>query len=295
MLSATPDPVGFRRDRCCCRRPLCGDHVAEFEFEVPGIFDPCREFIWDEKCYCLSMERFIEFVPTNNGKKLVCGRGHNISYERKTFIPAHEFDEGGAFEGILPAELLPTATRINETRWKIPSNAPIYEIEHDKCVACGIPPYDIYSQKDPAEAWAWLQEFSPEIVAEIHAQVAARPGARLSEWYKTIDVDLRQRVMHLIMMSRLHIDHGVPRKIGNELWNLLTVAERRFLQQNLLLRLCRKCNGYKSKKLLPRLEVEELYIATYYDGSRPDAVADRVRWNLLQQTLAKVYENRAVG
>jgi hypothetical protein len=96
------------------------------------------------------------------------------------------------------------------------------------------------------------------------------------------------------MMSRLHVDHAIPPKIGDELWPLLTAPERRFLQ-NLLFRLCERCSIVRARRLTPRGEIERLYVATYYDGSRAEAVADGVRWALLQRVLGKVYEHRKVG
>ncbi|MDQ6942322.1 MAG: hypothetical protein M3169_07365, partial [Candidatus Eremiobacteraeota bacterium] len=90
------------------------------------------------------------------------------------------------------------------------------------------------------------------------------------------------------------IDHGVPRKIGDRLWLLLSARERTFLQRTLLLRLCRKCNGTKSSSLLPRAELERLFAETYYE-SIAAARADVARWSLLTDVLDKVYQEKALG
>jgi hypothetical protein len=96
-------------------------------------------------------------------------------------------------------------------------------------------------------------------------------------------------------MSKLAIDHGVPRKVGDQIWLLLSARERTFLQKSFLLLLCRQCNGAKSSKLLPREQLEALFVATYYDDSIAAAYADVARWTLLTSVLDKVYQQEALG
>lgn len=269
--------------------------VAEFEFEVPGIYEPCRKWCFDDGGYCLNTQRAIEFMDGNSGKKLVCGRGHAIEHNGKTFIPGWEFDEGGQFDGILPDDLLPTQTRIKQSRWKISRGAPIHRRKLTKCVRCKAPPYELYGGADPARAWAWLAKHAPEIIEAIHTQLRVQPGADLAQWFGEINDDLRKKVIKRLTLSALAIDHGVPRKVGDRLWLLLSVRERTFLQISLLLRLCRRCNAEKSSTLLPRDELEGLFVATYYDGSIAAARVDAARWTLLSEVLAKVYHEEQLG
>ncbi len=270
--------------------------MAEIEFEVPGPHPPCRETVWDDGAPrpCFSMERTILHVPTNMGKKLVCGRGHN-QRRNKPFIAAYEFEPGEQFADIVLPEYLPNAQRTRESRWKIPSDAPIYEQEVDTCVACGAPPYDLFGGPDITQAWPWLESYAPELLARIHQQVAQHRGAALADWPSLIDEDLRRAIRERLDQSLLQVDHGVPKKVGNDLWVLLTPPERRLLQMSLLFKMCRRCNGTKSKKLLPQEEIERYYIGTYYDGDRAAAIADATRWAILDRTLTKIYENAAVG
>jgi hypothetical protein len=270
--------------------------MAEIEFEVPGPHPPCRQTMWTSAGFenCFSTERAIRHVPKNMGKMLVCGSGHN-QRAGKAFIPGWEFDEGEQFYDIVPPEYLPTATSKRASRWKIPAEAPINEQDVDICVSCEKPPYDIFGGPDIGNSWSWLEQHEPLLIAEVHSQIAGHPGVDLREWPGLINDDLRRRIRERLDMSLLQIDHGVPRKIGDELWSLLTGAERRFLQISLLLKLCRRCNGVKSKKLLPREEIEAYYVATYYDGFRAAAVAESARWAILDRTLTKIYANKAVG
>jgi hypothetical protein len=265
------------------------------EFQVPGTFEPCPRWIYEEAAYCLNQERFIEIVQNNSGKKLVCGRGHNASADpKKLFIPAWEFAEGGTYHGVLPLELLPEQSRIIETRWKVPRDAPIHAITSARCIRCETPPYVLFGDYDTAELWAWLERYAPDLISAAHEQLKATRGADLSNWFSTIDTSLRTKIMQRLMKSALAIDHGVPKKVGNRVWMLLSAAERRFLQVSLLLRLCRRCNGEKSARLLPRDELERLFAETYYE-SVAAARADTPRWTLLSAVLDRTYSEEAVG
>jgi len=270
--------------------------MAEIEFEVPGFHGPCRTSVWEDGSsgYCMSLTRIIRHVPKNMGKMLLCGNGHNQLGD-KPFIPGYEFDVGGAYEGIVLPEFLPSGQSLRRSRWKIPADAAIFEIDDETCVDCGVPTSDFYAGPDIRTAWPWLEAHAPELIAEVHQQVARIRGASLQDWPSLIDDDLRRRIRERMDKSRLDIDHSIPKAIGDEMWPLLIDQERKVLQLTLLVRLCKKCNMSKSKKLLARETIEQWYVATYFDGNRAAAIADAPRWALVDRVLTKIYDRKAVG
>ncbi|MEA2664519.1 MAG: hypothetical protein QOI11_1463, partial [Candidatus Eremiobacteraeota bacterium] len=114
----------------------------------------------------------------------------------------------------------------------------------------------------------------------------------LSAWFSIISIDLRKKVIDRFTMSTLAIDHGIPRKIGNLAWSELSLAERSFVQ-NLLFKLCRKCNGSKSAKLIPLDALMKMYANTYYGGEVTVAMNDGPRWQLFLGLTRKVYARQA--
>jgi hypothetical protein len=269
--------------------------VAEIEFEVPGPHPPCEAREWRDGRFglCGNDERMIRHVPSNMGKMLVCGVGHN-QRAGKAFIPGHEFDEGGAYHGILPPEFLPDAQSRVKSRWKIPADAVINDSDVDTCMMCRVPPRDFYAGAPIDEALPWFERYEPEIADTIRREVAQSRGT-MAQWYLAIGDELRTRIRKRLDMSRLEVDHAVPRKLGNEVWTLLTPSERRVLQSTLLVKMCKRCNMSKSKKLPLRETVERWYAEVYYDGDIVAAKADQPRWDLVSRTLSKVYGERAVG
>ncbi len=270
--------------------------MAEIEFEITGFFEPCRSSDWTRggPMLCLNTVRAIRHVPANMGKKLVCGNGHN-QRPNSAFIPGHEFDEGGEYYGIVPREFLPSNQSMRDSRWKIPADAAINDVECDACVICGVPTFDFYGGPDIGHAFPWLQLHAPNLVERIRAAVRLHAGASLVDWPGLVDDDLKRRIRERLDMSRLEIDHAVPRKVGNELWQLLTPAERRILQVTLLIKACKSCNLTKAKKLVERDLIESWYVILYCDGDRSAAIADQPRWGLIDRTLTKIFEQRSIG
>lgn len=267
--------------------------LSEDEFPVPGTFAPCRE--WDSlNGYCFSTDRSILYTRTNNSKRLICGNAHFHEHDGKANIPGFEFAEGGAFAGILPYELMPLESTIKGSKWKIPRQARIRLSEFHSCAHCDIPEFNNYRNKDVSKLWAWLSQFAPELADAVHAEVRLAHGAEFKDWFALISVALRTRIIKRTEMSLLHIDHGIPKKIGEELWPLLEPDERRFLQATLLFQMCRKCNGSKSAKLLQREELTRMYGEVVY-GSVAAARQDTIRWRLFENVLEKAYERRALG
>jgi hypothetical protein len=242
----------------------------------------------------MSIERAIRHVPKNMGKMLVCGNGHN-QRPGSPFIGGHEFDVGGQFEGIVPPEFLPGELSIRNSRWKIPADAPIYQIDDDMCVACRKPPFHFFGGPDIRSAWPWLEDYAPALLSEIHTQISRHPGASLEDWPALINDDLKRRVRERLDKSLLDVEHSIPKAIGDEMWHLLIAPERRVLQVTLLVRGCRDCNLKKSKRLLPREQIEQWYIDTYFDGDRAGAKADARRWTAIDRVLTKIYEYKALG
>lgn len=267
--------------------------LSEDEFPLPGTFPPCQE--WDSlNGYCLSTTRSILYTRSNNSKRLICGNSHFYPHNGKSNIPGFEFAEGGAFEGILPFELMPLESTIKGSKWKVPRQVRARLSEFDSCARCNVPEFNNFHNKDTSKLWAWISEFAPDLAEAAHAEVRLAQGAELKHWFAIISVLLRTRIIKRTEMSILHIDHGIPKKIGDELWPLLDPEERRFLQNTLLFKMCRKCNGFKSAKLLPREELTQMYGAVVY-GSVAAARQDATRWRLFESVLAKVYERRALG
>jgi hypothetical protein len=267
--------------------------LAQDEFEVPGIFEPCQD--WNSiDGYCFNTSRAILHTRSNNSKQLICGNGHTLLHEGKVNIPAFQFADGGAFANVLPAELTPRASTVKKSRWAVPRAALARLDEFTSCARCRAEEFQAYGNKDTQLLWAWLSEWAPELVAAVHAELRSKPGAKLQDWFLHASVSLRTRIVTRVEMSLLQIDHGIPKKTGDELWPFLTSDERNFLQQLLLFKLCRRCNGAKSAKLLPRDELVRMYSETLY-GSFAAAQADPIRWLILQRVLDKAYEQRALG
>jgi hypothetical protein len=282
-------------DGNCSRMPV-GDPIRAFaqdEFEVPGRFEPCQD--WNSiDGYCLSTVRAILHTRSNNSKQLICGNGHTRLHEGKINIPAFQFDEGGAFADVLPPELTPRASTIKKSRWSVPRAALARLDEFTSCARCGAEEFQAYGNKDSQLLWAWISEWEPELVAAVHTELRSKPGAKLQDWFLHTSVSLRTRIVARVEMSILHIDHGIPKKIGDALWPILTSDERHFVQQLLLFKMCRRCNGAKSAKLLPRDDLIRMYAETLY-GSLAAARHDSIRWQLLQDILDKAHEQRALG
>lgn len=270
--------------------------LSEFEWTIEDrVFEPCEKTDWGQQDRCGSTVRLIRFVPTNSGKKLVCANDHNHAFEGNAFIPAEEFGPGGSFEGVLPAELQPSERELRELivkRWKISRESKNRLDSQTECASCLTPPFPVYRVDSHAELWDWIAEHDRDLLAKIHARLRESPGTELADWYASIPTDLRSEVMDRINMSLFHVDHGVPRKIANLRWALLSRSSRRFLQRNLLFALCRKCNGSKSSRLIERDRLVEMYVQTYYDGSRAAAIHDLARWKILNETLDRIYEAR---
>lgn len=266
---------------------------AEDEFPINRLFEPCQDWTSTDG-YCLNTSRSILYVRSNGGKQLICGNGHAMLHNGKPFIPAYEFADGGAFAGVLPPEQMPKGSTIKGSRWK-PSRQSIARLsEFTSCARCGAAEFNSYENKDTTKLWTWLNEFAPDLVSAVHLELRAKPGAELKDWFQHISVALRTRIVKRADDSILNIDHGVPRKVGDRLWPLLSTDERLFLQETLLFMMCRMCNGSKSSKLLPNDELTRIYAETLY-GSIAAAKQDSIRWELFQAVLEKAYQQRAYG
>jgi hypothetical protein len=265
------------------------------EFEVPRAFEPCRHLQSAESTYCGSTRRFIRYVPSSSGRKLVCENEHSVQHNGKSFIPAYEFDDGGAFEGTLPEELLPNNARIRQTRWKISNKAEARLSGYSRCALCETQPFDMYANTKTLEAWQWIAQHDKPLLSEIHTELSAAPGIDLREWFGAASVALRQKIIERLSMSTLVIDHGVPRQIANDRWPFLSAAERVFLQEDLLFKLCRRCNGERASDLLPLERLTGMYVDTLYHGSLAAAKADTRRWIHFETVAKLIYRQKLLA
>lgn len=256
---------------------------------VHGKFEPCPAVIDWRGQSCDDQERFIEFVPTNSGKRLICGRNHRLAFEGKTWIPLEEFGPDGSFHDVLPDELCPSETELRARRWN-PPKATKRRLEHQQeCLKCDAPPLLTWRNSQTDNAWQWLTEHDREVIQAIHSELRGIDGpVDLAEWYEHLSTPMRKRVCERFNLSALENDHGIPRKVANERWYELSKPTRKFLQGDLIFKICRKCNGTKGSKLHPPEELLELYAKQYFHGSEVAARAD-ARFALFEEVLAVFY------
>jgi len=192
----------------------------------------------------------------------------------------------------LPRELQPTDAEVRAKRWKISKEAKDRLGAEECCAKCGAPPFLAFINPEPAALWEWLSEYDEDLLAVIQKDLRGKAGVEMSDWFFHVSPTMKMKITRRLTQSPLVVDHGIPRKIGDFHWQKLSRSSRRFLQQNFLFALCKKCNGSKSAKLFDRHELIRMYIDTYYDGSIAAAKSDARRWELLEETLRPFYEEQ---
>jgi hypothetical protein len=266
-----------------------------YEWEVPWDFEPCGVFDWETGGHCTEVVRVIRLVPSNSGKALYCARDHHHDFEGKTFIPRQEFGPGGAFYGILPPELTPNETQLRAARWKISKTVQELLSDRNVCAMCAIPEFNAWENADLADIWQWIMQYDTDLFKEIRTVLSGGAPVNFSDWFALLPGELRARVQERLNMSILVYDHGLPRKIGNQVWPMLSRPARDMLQQGLIFKICRKCNGTKSGTLPPLDVLLNMYTNYYFDGSESAARANP-RWSALEEVISVVYgdSSRAV-
>ena len=282
-------------DRSNTNEGALGDLAFQTEWIVEDRdFEPC-ETIDFRTGRCGETRRVIRYVPEGPHKGLFCFKGHHCKYGEKEWIAAYEFEPGGDFCGILPEELEPTEEELKQKRWHLGENfKERFRTKHTVCAhpMCKKPPLSGWQKCPPDEIFVWLQEHAADLHAKIVAELRAVQGLDFSKWTVALSTELRAEVIDRLNKSILNIDHGVPRKRGNQIWRGLSRPARLFFRENLVFHLCRKCNGNKSAKLLPRDQIIDMYVEYHYE-SLAAAKADVVRWRLLLEILDAAYKEEA--
>jgi hypothetical protein len=224
---------------------------------------------------------------SNSSKKLMCGNEHNIPHKGNAFISPSEFGPGGDFYNMIDPEFLPPEAKIIAGKWKISKARQGVLSQFAQCAHCGAAPY--VGGGDKTKAWAWIHDNDESLFIEIQGALQLKSGINLSEWYTALPLALRTKVQRRLDKSTLCFDHGIPRKIGNEVWLRLSADERIILQTDLVFKLCRHCNLGKSARLETQEAILNMYVDINFGGSIAAAVADRRRWQALQGVFRVVY------
>jgi hypothetical protein len=261
--------------------------ATQQEFPLDGEFEPCSAYFYEDRRVCLSTDRMIVHLFSNSGKKLMCGNEHNVPHKGKPFISPSEFGPGGDFYNMIDPEFLPPDAKFVAGKWKISKGRQAVLSQFAECAYCGAAPY--VGRGDKAEAWAWIHDNDKVLFLEIQRALQFKSGINLSEWYTALPLSLRTKVQRRLDKSTLCFDHGIPRKVGNEIWLRLSADERTILQNDLVFKLCRHCNLGKSARLEVRDAILSMYVDINYGGSMAAAVADSRRWQAIHGVFKVVY------
>ncbi len=260
----------------------------EHEWLLDEKFEPCGRVDWASQGTCVDVERVIRYVPGNFGKALYCTHDHHHLFEGKTFIPAAEFGRGGQFYGILPPELTPDEDELKGKRWKIAAGVKSALADRAFCANCLVQELNTWDHPDLAGIWDWLNESDSVLFGRVQEALNVHRGFELRNWWLLIPFDLREEVRVRTNKSILQYDHGIPRKKGNDVWYSLGRDARRFLQDSLIFRICRKCNDEKGASVPARDILIKRYVNFYFDGGLSAAMAD-ARWPVFEEVLNAVY------
>lgn len=171
--------------------------LAQDEFPVPATFDPCRD--WNSfDGYCLSTTRSILYTRSNSSKQLICSNGHAQLHDGKPNIPSYHFAAGGEFAGVLPVELAPSDATVTKSRWAPPRQALARLEEFTSCARCGTDEFSAYGNNDASLLWDWISIWAPELAANVHMELKARPGAEMRDWFLHASVHLRKRIIRKV-------------------------------------------------------------------------------------------------
>lgn len=263
-----------------------------YHFPIEGRFQRCGVYDWSAQTHCSDETRFIEYLPSNDGKRLICGDGHPHEYNGKSFIPAEEFGPHGDFANVLPPELVPSEKELRAKRWKLSSEAVKRLSQHNECASCRTPEYDPYKLADNAAVLEWISIYDEELKQLIQDELRKKQGVELRNWAAEITTALRSKIIERVHQSKISNDHGIPRKIGNDRWSSLSKDARTLLQSALVFPICRFCNLKRGAKPLPQEILVRLY-AEYNYQSLAFAMADERRWVALQEIISAVYQRAA--
>lgn len=290
---ADDENIGGGGDDRLSEGPPTQDKI-EHDFWVPGAHDVCGKADFAFGSACKDRTRYVRYVPSNSGKKLVCGRGHNHKHKGTYFIPPSEFERGGGLEHAeLPPELRPSEAKLTQARWKVSSAASKRLGNYKVCASCDIPEFKTYDTPDTGILLEWVSLHHNDLRDRIRDELARIPGTDMSDWYRNITSGLRGDIVNRASMSIISVDHGIAKKVGNEIWAELSSVARTLLQESLLFPLCRLCNLRKGATRVAMDALEILYIKYNYDGSVAHARADHTRWDAFQEILFIVYRESA--